>query len=108
MILSTNQWKIYYSDGSTFSSNDGTWGEAPDQDVQIVILYYPRKDGMGRPTRTLVSGVDYYFKSENGFGWSFDDFSQVIGTVKFGKWTDDINFKNIQKIAIKDYNIRVA
>jgi len=104
-IQNTNQWKIYYSDGSTFSSNNGTWEEAPDQDVQVVILYYPRKDRLGRPTRSLMSGADYYFRTSHGFSKSFDDFSLVIGVVKFGKWTTDENFESILEKAINDYDI---
>lgn len=29
-------WKIYYGDGSTFSSDDGCWRDAPAGDVQLV------------------------------------------------------------------------
>ena len=34
-------WRIWYSDGSTFSSEDGTWEEAPGRDVQIILFWDP-------------------------------------------------------------------
>ena len=35
------RWRIWYSDGSTFSSADGTWEEAPGRDVQIILFHDP-------------------------------------------------------------------
>jgi hypothetical protein len=34
-------WKIYYGDGSTFSSDDGTPYDAPKQDVQVIAITSP-------------------------------------------------------------------
>lgn len=30
------QWKLYYDDGTTFSDEDGTWGDAPARGVQAI------------------------------------------------------------------------
>jgi hypothetical protein len=35
-------WIIYYSDGTTFSSEEGTWLQAPGRDVQIILYHHPR------------------------------------------------------------------
>lgn len=37
-------WCIYYSDGSTFSSDDGAWKDAPGWDVQVVLFRDPIVD----------------------------------------------------------------
>lgn len=44
-MLPIRSWRIYYADGSTFSSEDGTWAEAPPFGVQCVVYYHapPRK-----------------------------------------------------------------
>lgn len=31
-------WRIYYGDGSTFSSDDGAWEDAPGWDVQVILF----------------------------------------------------------------------
>lgn len=46
-------WKIYYSN-STFTSEDGAWEEAPDQDVQAVEYIHES------PYKTLTYGEDFY------------------------------------------------
>ena len=34
-----NRWVIFYADGSTFTSDDGTWAEAPVFGVYCVVYY---------------------------------------------------------------------
>jgi hypothetical protein len=34
-------WRIYYGDGSTFSSDDGAWEDAPGWDVQVILFRDP-------------------------------------------------------------------
>jgi len=54
-------WRVYYGDGSTFSSGDGDPFHAPPSNVQVV-----SQDGK------LQSGKDaYYWKPE--FGWQACD-----------------------------------
>lgn len=99
-------WKFFYGDGSTFSSNDGTMKEAPDQDVQVFMVYEKKTDGQNRPTRIVFSGCDYYFKDGNKFGQSFDDVSKVRGVVKHGRWMKtEAKFNKIMAVAMKDYSI---
>lgn len=99
-------WKLFYGDGRTFSSNDGTWDEAPDQNVQLVMVYEMKTSAMGRPTRRIYSGCDYYFKDGDEFGQSFDDIKNTRGVVKNGKWMPtEAEFDAIMNIAMKDYNI---
>jgi hypothetical protein len=39
-VLPVKAWRIYYADGSTFTSDDGTWAEAPPFGVQAVVYYH--------------------------------------------------------------------
>ena len=99
-------WKLWYGNGTTFSSLQGSWEKAPDQDVQVLMIYYDKKDGMGRSCRRVFSGSDYYFKDGDNFGESFDDINLVKGVVKYGKYMKtEEEFLVIQKIAMEDYSI---
>lgn len=98
-------WRIYYGDGSTFDSNDGTWEEAPSENVQIVSLYEATSDAQGRPTRYVFSGSDYYFKDGDMFGDSFNDRTKVKGSVKYGLYLSDEDFDLIRISAFKDYSL---
>lgn len=106
MSVAVRGWKLFYGDGRTFSSNDGTWDDAPAQDVQIVVVYEMKIDGQGRPTRIVFSGCDYYFKDGDVFGQSFDDVSLVRGVVKYGKLMNtEAAFNKLMNVAMEDYNI---
>lgn len=56
-------WKVYYTDGSTFSDLDGSPFEAPKTGVQVLNIRDGRK---GRRTLKLV---DYYVFSPNLDRW---------------------------------------
>lgn len=74
-------WRLWYSDGSTFSSFDGTWEEAPSNDVQVLeILQKPK------PYRTLNYGIDEYKLPNNDL-------------VKLGAWMqEDAFYALIKKV----------
>lgn len=39
-MLPIKSWRIYYADGSSFSSTMGDWAEAPPFGVQCVVYYH--------------------------------------------------------------------
>jgi hypothetical protein len=49
------QWRIYYTDGSTFSSLDGSPYDAPAEDVQVLLKLDP---DVGR---FLLAAKDFYW-----------------------------------------------
>lgn len=104
-MLKVIGWKIWYGDGTTFSSLQGTWKKAPDQDVQILMIYYDKKDLQNRSTRKVFSGDNFYFSDDVIFNSSFEDESKVIGIVKYGKWMDGKGFEKIRLTAMDDYTI---
>ena len=97
-------WRIYYGDGTTFDDRTGRWEDAPDHNVQVVMLYEQRRDSRGRCYRFVMSGSDYYYKDSESFGFSFDDRAQATGSVKFGKYISDEAFESIRLLAMEDFN----
>ena len=57
------KWKIFYSDGSTFSDKDGKPWEAPKRKVQIISV----EDG--RCGRRILKFADYYVWSSRINRW---------------------------------------
>jgi hypothetical protein len=77
-------WRLYYDDGSTFSSADGTWAQAPNEGVQVLVTYQEP------PYKVLHDGVDTY---------------RLPGrkTVKHGRWMDTDAFYAIQREAFESH-----
>lgn len=77
-------WRIYYGDGSTFSSADGAPQDAPALNVQVIVQ---RDPDVGR---ALVSGHHYYWFHDsewyggNDAGWYQYLFWPGYKIVKFG------------------------
>lgn len=95
-------WKIYYADGSTFSSEDGSIEDAPARGVQVIIQ--PDK-GVVWATQT---GQDYYIWRD-GRWWACDifglfDFLIEGGQVKFGRTITTDEFNEIFQRALGEAN----
>lgn len=86
-MLAIKAWRIYYADGSTFSSKDGKWAEAPPFGVQCIVYYHVP------PYKTLdtggVKGI-YYWKGKG-----------PTKGIKMGLWMDDKGFYRIMDMAEK-------
>lgn len=62
------RWKAYYSDGSTFSSNDGTPWQAPRYGVQVIVCEWSGS----RANRRVLGPVDKpNAKARYAFGCSY-------------------------------------
>jgi hypothetical protein len=96
------KWKIYYADGTTFSSEDGEPASAPAIGVQCVVV---PADDVGR---MVLCGFDYY--SYHKGNWSGHDifgmFQYLIGPgwkrVLFGQVIPSEEFKKIYDVAVSD------
>lgn len=74
--------KLYYDDGSTYSSDDGPWDAAPADGVLYAVRWVDGK-------KEILSGADYYYIWGGVFA-STDDLGPLLrklGFVKFGRWT---------------------
>jgi hypothetical protein len=63
-------WRLYYGDGSTFDSWEGSWEEAPSDNVQILMLYFEP------PYKSQIAGWDDYElppSSEKKYGKSIPE-----------------------------------
>lgn len=40
-MIPVDRWEIFYGDGSTFTSDDGSWAEAPNFGIICVVYYQP-------------------------------------------------------------------
>lgn len=96
-------WKIFYGDGSTFSSKDGEWEDAPTTNIQVVMLYERWTDEQGRNKRRIMAGYDFYFKDGDTYG-SYNLGDQVRLDAKTGEWISNKDFADVEKRAIDDYD----
>lgn len=74
-------WRIYYGDGSVFTSADGSWDDAPSEDVQILEYVH------AEPYHTLCLGEDEYFLTPDS-------------SVKYGKWADTAWFESLRESVV--------
>ncbi len=83
-MLAIQAFRIYYADGSTFSSLDGTWAQAPAFGVQCVVWYHVP------PYKTLEARDDgvYVYRGEGEYS-----------DIKLGLWMDGLNFYRIMDLA---------
>lgn len=91
------KWRIYYDDGRTFDSEDGSWAEAPTDGVQYVLRWInDRVD--------VLSGADYYFQFEDGTIIKIEDLGPLLRKfgVKCGRWTGNRNFEAIGRRVAED------
>lgn len=80
-------WKIFYGDGSSYSSDDGTPERAPSYNVQAIV-FADKKVG-----RLILRGGDFYIHREDGWV-SVDNFGMLDQMMhvfkmldrKSGKW----------------------
>ena len=77
-------WLIIYSDGSTYSSDDGAWKDAPGWDAQVVV---EANETVGRRLHTRN---DYWLLIDGrpvnvDFTGLLDYLANVLGIVKVGR-----------------------
>lgn len=91
-------WRIYYDDGSVFSSLDGDWKDAPSDGVQVLVEFY--EDG----SRKIHIERDYYMLDDGkAFGTNnINPWLRKKGEVKFGRWSSDDKFHELVRRAKED------
>ena len=96
-------WIIHYSDGTTFSSDDGEWKDAPGWDCQVVLFRDPIvKWG-------IRHDADYFYLARDGtvvgiYGTvALVDFvTNVLGVVKVGRMLTQYDFTEVMRKATAD------
>jgi hypothetical protein len=87
-MLPVERWTIFYADGSTFASDDGSWAEAPPFGVQAVVYY--RVDGS---TLFQQEGRD------DSIFWFEGNPEGCERSVKMGLWTDGASYWRVHDLA---------
>ena len=96
------RWKVYYGDGSTFSSDQGSPLSAPTHNVQI-ILEATEKEGVIR-----LSGKDYYWFDQDLDQWCAGDFMGMVdyamrcSTVKQARSMTTADFDALFQVCVDD------
>lgn len=81
------KWRIFYGDGTVINSEDCSWEDCSDQDVQVVLLF-KESDAGGRLYCDILSEDDEYKLPGNDH-------------VKYGKWAkDDETYQDIYRQAL--------
>lgn len=98
-------WKIYYEDGSTFSSEDGDVFDAPRTGVEIIV----HEDSGGF---SLMSQSSYYYWEPDRSDWGFnycDQFTLVLHLQRakrplifFGAMITTSQFSEIERRALAE------
>ena len=102
------EWRVYYGDGSTFSSEDGKPEDAPCGGVICVAWYDEDK------RRHLAHGQDYYINDQGRWmGVDASGFWQYMGSpgakiVKLGRMIGDLKFRSVMAHAMNDLPIEEA
>lgn len=80
-------WKIFYDDGTTFSSRQGTFAEAPDTNVLTIVGYQMLDEPK---TNITIYGRNYYSFDGERF-YKTDDTREIPAglPIKYGKWADN-------------------
>jgi hypothetical protein len=86
-MLPIKAWRIFYADGSTFDSTQGTWAEAAPFGVEAVVYYHDP------PCKTLEHGTRDGVYHYRGDGWPDD--------VKMGLWMDADGYYRIVDLAAR-------
>ena len=58
-MLPIRAWRVFYADGSTFDSTQGSWAQAPPFGVQVVVWYHDP------PYKTVDLGHSLFFFEAN-------------------------------------------
>lgn len=85
-MLPIKAWRIYYADGSTFDSKQGSWADAPPFGVQCIVWYHVD------PFKTVQMEAN----DESIYVWQGEGDD---ANIKIGLWMDEEGFYRIMNLA---------
>lgn len=101
------QWRIYYSDGSTYSSLAGAWPDAPSRDVQVVLFKDPERGWTIRHGGKGGSQCDFFRLADDGTVVGMDETGMIdhviheLGIVKQGRMLSQARWDELLGQAIR-------
>jgi hypothetical protein len=90
-MLPIKAWRIFYADGSIFTSEDGTWAEAPPFGVQCVVYYHLPAGTTVQEVGNELSIYEYLGTPEGS-----------NESVKMGLWTDGESYWRVHDLARRE------
>ncbi len=97
--------KVYYTDKTVFCGKGedllSQWRKAPEENVQVLVIFESSKSAVGYNTRHMMSTHDYYSYDGTTF-YGANDTRAVAGHILYGKWTTDDLFEEIRTYAFND------
>ena len=91
-------WKIYYDNGQTYSSDDGSWDDAPLDGVLFVVEV--AKGGKVN----VLSGNDFYLRIDDTV-MATGDMNALLRRfpfIKYGRWVSHRRFEETSEQVRKD------
>lgn len=102
-------WIIYYSDGSTFNSEQGAWEDAPGRDVQIILYRHPRDGWIMRHGGNTRKGDYFRIDGDHVVGMDFtgvlDHVVYELGIIKEGRMLNPDHWQEILRQATLDIQL---
>jgi len=104
------EWRIYYGDGSVFSSDQGSAGEAPPFNIQAVVQF---DQDVGRQ---ILNGFDWYILKDDKWYGILDIPSLLdqllhdldrIQAVKMGRLIPSEQYQDIMRRAKQDQGLPI-
>lgn len=98
-------WLIFYGNGSTFSSTDGAWEDAPSRDVQVILFDDPKRGWIMRHGANTRKG-DFFRLDKDGtvvgmdFTGVLDHVVHVLGVIKEGRMLSQDDWDEVLKRAV--------
>ena len=99
------KWRIYYSDGTTFDSNQGEPWEAPGRGIICIVQPDPSPMMQNVNTQVLRGHPYYWYHREWGYWLHSDrdgfidqfnnDREDVVCALKMGRWADFVKYYKI-------------
>ena len=89
-MLPVDRWTVFYADESTFTSEQGTWAEAPPFGVSMVVYYL-----VGGRCTVDLKGSDVAIYTYLGTTAGSDE------QYKMGLWTDGEQFWRVHDLAMR-------
>jgi len=100
-VLPIERWTVYYEDGSTFSSDQGSWAEAPSFGVHAVVWY--NTAGVTLDSQGLDDAIHYWIGPKPNDISSFFGIPQGSSEpVKMGLWTDGESYWRVHDLVRKE------
>lgn len=97
-----SHFKIYYSDSVYEGDGQQDWVNAPDQDVQVVVVMEHRPEPPNLPDR-FTTGFVYTAKNSSTFYTGVDDYDPMnYGSIKYGALLPDAEYFAIWDLAYGD------